>query len=125
MRHPELKISTPAHTRPLGWYLEFAFRVTQGSWAGGRLRDGRGNSAGEVAGCSGGHLAPESCEPGDGAGGGQAGQCSKDVSVDEVVTRARSATIPCILKTEGAECLPAVSVLVCYVINEQVCFVKT
>ena len=24
--HPELKVSTPAHTKHLGWYLEFEFR---------------------------------------------------------------------------------------------------
>ena len=27
--HPELKVSTPAHTRHLGWYVEFEFRVMQ------------------------------------------------------------------------------------------------
>ena len=29
-RHPELKDSTPAHTKHLGWYVEFEFRVTHG-----------------------------------------------------------------------------------------------
>ena len=29
VRHPELKVSTPAHTKHLGWYIEFEFRVTQ------------------------------------------------------------------------------------------------
>ena len=28
VRHPELKVSTPAHKKHLGWYLEFEFRVT-------------------------------------------------------------------------------------------------
>ena len=27
LRHPELKVSTPAHTKHLGWYVEFEFRV--------------------------------------------------------------------------------------------------
>ena len=27
-KYPELKVSTPAHTKYLGWYLEFEFRVT-------------------------------------------------------------------------------------------------
>ena len=26
VRHPEPKVSTPAHTKHLGWYLEFEFR---------------------------------------------------------------------------------------------------
>ena len=26
---PELKVSTPAHAKQPGWYLEFEFRVTQ------------------------------------------------------------------------------------------------
>ena len=25
---PELKVRTPAHTKQLGWYVEFEFRVT-------------------------------------------------------------------------------------------------
>ena len=29
LRHPELKVSTPAHTKHLGCYVEFEFRVTQ------------------------------------------------------------------------------------------------
>ena len=28
VRHPELKVSTPAHKKHLDWYLEFEFRVT-------------------------------------------------------------------------------------------------
>ena len=28
VRHPELKLSTPAHTKKPGWYAEFEFRVT-------------------------------------------------------------------------------------------------
>ena len=27
LRHPELKVSTPAHAKHLGWYLEFKFRA--------------------------------------------------------------------------------------------------
>ena len=27
---PELKVRTPAHTKQLGWYVEFESRVTQG-----------------------------------------------------------------------------------------------
>ena len=27
LRPPELKVRTPAHTKHLGWYLEFVFRV--------------------------------------------------------------------------------------------------
>ena len=30
VRRPELKVSTPAHTKHLGWYLELEFRVAQG-----------------------------------------------------------------------------------------------
>ena len=30
VRHPELKVSTLAHTKHLGWYFDFEFRVTQG-----------------------------------------------------------------------------------------------
>ena len=30
VRHPELKVNTPAHTKHLGWYAEFESRVTQG-----------------------------------------------------------------------------------------------
>ena len=30
IRHPELKLSAPAHTKHLGWHLEFEFRVTTG-----------------------------------------------------------------------------------------------
>ena len=39
LRHPELKVSTPAHTKHLGWYLEFEFRVTHrvGDRLGSRL----------------------------------------------------------------------------------------
>ena len=29
VRHPELKVRTPAHTKHPGWYLEFEFRLTQ------------------------------------------------------------------------------------------------
>ena len=28
LRHPELKVRTPAHTKQLGWYVEFESRVT-------------------------------------------------------------------------------------------------
>ena len=28
VRHPELKVSTPAHAKHLGWHVEFEFRVT-------------------------------------------------------------------------------------------------
>ena len=28
LRHPERKVGTPAHTKPLGWYLVVEFRVT-------------------------------------------------------------------------------------------------
>ena len=31
LRHPELKVSTPAHTKHLGWYLEFEFQGTHRS----------------------------------------------------------------------------------------------
>ena len=34
LRHPELKVSTPAHTKHIGWYLEFEFRGTYRSALG-------------------------------------------------------------------------------------------
>ena len=43
VRHPELKVSTPAHAKYLGWYLEFEFRVThmrtQATMVGGKWLD--------------------------------------------------------------------------------------
>ena len=50
MRHPELKVSTPAHTKHLGWYLDFEFRVMQAwscspaSGTSGRGRPARGST---------------------------------------------------------------------------------
>ena len=44
VRHPEPKVSTPAHTKHLGWYLEFEFRVTQAT------EDASGETNAELAG---------------------------------------------------------------------------
>ena len=50
---PELKVMSPAHTKQLGWYLEFEFRddagMTKSRWASLQTRSGSAAAAGVLS----------------------------------------------------------------------------
>ena len=54
VRHPELKVRAPAHTKHIGWHLEFELRVTQARHAADRTGLGFGGGAGGGGGGGGG-----------------------------------------------------------------------